>query len=238
MSTPVSTKEQDVSNNISAVILDYGQVLARCPTVPEFMRMAQMFNVSFELFYQLWEASRGPYDRADFGAEAYWLNLAEQTNTELNAAQIAVLRQVEVEIWAHVDPLMMDWVSKLSEAGIKTGLLTNMPWDLIKYVQTCDWMKNFAFKTFSAEVKLIKPDPAIYEHTLHGLGVAASEALFIDDREINIQAARELGIRSIRFQSVGQLRKDLEALDFQILPVMSKSISEVEASAHEIKFQL
>lgn len=37
---------------ISAVILDYGQVLARRPTAGEFGRMAEMFNVSFELFYE------------------------------------------------------------------------------------------------------------------------------------------------------------------------------------------
>ena len=47
-------------------------------------------------------------------------------------------------------------------------------------------MEKFSFKTLSAEVGMIKPDPAIYEHTLRGLGVSAAEALFIDDREINI----------------------------------------------------
>jgi hypothetical protein len=56
---------------ITAVILDNGQVLARCPTAEEFGRMAKMFNVSFELFYELWEVSRGPYDRGDLTAEEY-----------------------------------------------------------------------------------------------------------------------------------------------------------------------
>ena len=63
------------SGNISAVILDYGQVLVRCPTPEEFGRMAEMFNVRFELFFELWEASRGPYDRGDLTAEEYWLQL-------------------------------------------------------------------------------------------------------------------------------------------------------------------
>ena len=59
----MSTERCDVSLGSAAVILDYGQVLARCPTAPEFGRMAKMFNVSFELFCELWEASRGTYDR-------------------------------------------------------------------------------------------------------------------------------------------------------------------------------
>jgi len=167
---PVSTERHTGSPRISAVILDYGQVLARCPTAEEFGRMAEMFNVSFDLFYKLWEASRGPYDRGDLTAEEYWLKLAAQTNTLLDHRQIEILREVEVEIWDHPNPGMLDWVSQLHAVGIKTGLLSNMPWDLVRHVRTnCQWMKNFSFKTLSAEVRLIKPDPAIYQHTLDGL---------------------------------------------------------------------
>ena len=93
-----SSESGNGSSGISAVILDYGQVLALCPTAAEFGRMAEMFNVSFELFCELWEASRAPYDRGDFNAEEYWLKLAAQTNTSLDGGQIEILRKVEVEI--------------------------------------------------------------------------------------------------------------------------------------------
>jgi putative hydrolase of the HAD superfamily len=217
---------------IRAVILDYGQVLVRCPTEEEFGRMAQMFNVSFELFFELWEASRGPYDRGDLTAEEYWLKLAAQTNSSIDRKQIDILRKIEVEIWAHPNPGMFEWVSQLCRAGIKTGLLSNMPWDLVNYVRSnCTWMENFAFKTLSAEVRLIKPDPAIYKHTLHGLGVSAAEALFVDDREPNISAARTLGMHAIQFQSIAQFRDDLEAFGFPILPTRVESATAVPATA-------
>jgi hypothetical protein len=66
---PLSAACLSDTPNISAVILDYGQVLARCPSKEEFARMAAMFNVNFDSFFELWEASRGPYDRGDFSAE-------------------------------------------------------------------------------------------------------------------------------------------------------------------------
>jgi putative hydrolase of the HAD superfamily len=224
MQGSLSSERGNGSRRIKAVVLDYGQVLARRPTAKEFGRMAEMFNVSFELFYELWEASRGPYDRGDFTAEEYWLKLAAETNTSLDGGQIELLREAEVEIWAHPNPGMLDWVSQLHAAGIQTGLLSNMPWDLVKHVRTnCQWMDNFTFKTLSAEVKLIKPDPAIYQHSLHGLGVSAEEALFVDDRENNIRAARALGMHAIQFQSIGGLRDDLKALGFPILPVSIES---------------
>ena len=242
----MSTARRDGSGNITAVILDYGKVLARSPTTQEFGRMAEMFNVSFESFYQRWENSRGPYDCGDLTAEEYWLNLAQQTNTSLDGGQIKILRQVEVEIWAHANPDMLDWVNQLHSAKIKIALLSNMPWDLVKYVRAnFHWMENFSFKTFSAEVRLIKPDPAIYEHTLGGLGVTAAEALFVDDRDVNVEAARALGIRSIQFQSTAQLKKELEILGFPILPAVAESsevsdtaASSSEAPGQEIKFQL
>ena len=216
--------------DINAVILDYGQVLARCPTAQEFGRMAGMFNMSYELFYGMWEASRGPYDRGDLTAAEYWLKLAAETNTSLIPTQIEMLRDVEVEIWTHLDPDMLDWVKQLRTAGIKTGLLSNMPWDLVKHVRTtCPWMDNFAFKTLSAEVRLIKPAPAIYEHILNGLGVAASEALFVDDRENNVYAARSLGMHAIRFRSIAGLKHDLEMLGFPILPAVAETSSLVSS---------
>jgi putative hydrolase of the HAD superfamily len=228
------------SPSVRAVILDYGQVLAGCPTREEFGRMAEMFNVSFERFYELWQASRGPYDRGDFTAEEYWLKLAAETNTSLDSERIEILRRVEVEIWAHPIQGMLDWLSQLHAAGIKTGLLSNMPWDLITHLRTnCQWLGNFVFKTFSAEVRLIKPDPAIYQHTLHGLGVSAAEALFVDDREDNVQAARALGIHAIQFRSIARLKDDLEALGFPILPMGVESIasaSPADRSGQESKF--
>jgi putative hydrolase of the HAD superfamily len=220
----VSADHHDGSAAINAVILDYGQVLASSPTAEEFGCMAEMFNLSVDSFYELWEASRGPYDRGDFSAEEYWLKLAAQTNTTLDPKQIEILRQIEVEIWVHPIPAMIDWVSQLHAAGIKTGLLSNMPWDLANYVRAnFQWMEKFSFKTLSAEVGMIKPDPAIYEHTLRGLGVSAAEALFIDDREPNIQAARTLGMRAIQFRSIEQLKHELEAMGFPVLPVTSES---------------
>jgi putative hydrolase of the HAD superfamily len=215
---PVSAGRND-SLNINAVIFDYGQVLTYRPTAEEFGRMGEMFNMSSEQFFQLWEATRGPYDRGDLTAEEYWLKLAAQTNSSIDREQIEILRTIEVEMWAHPIPGMLDWMSQLRAARIKTALLSNMPWDLVYHVRkTFPWMEDFAFKTFSAEVGLIKPDAAIYMHTLTGLDVSAPEALFLDDREKNIQAARALGIHAIQFRSIAQLKDDLEDLGFPILP--------------------
>jgi putative hydrolase of the HAD superfamily len=223
---PLFVEQRDASPSIKAVILDYGKVLVRSPTPQEFSRLAKVLNVDFDMFYKLWEASRGGYDRSDFTAQEYWLKLAAQCNSSVDAKQIDILRKLEVEIWLHADPGMLDWLSRLHAAGIKTALLSNMPTDLMTYVlSNLPWMQHFTFKTFSAEVRLIKPAPEIYRHTLDGLGVVAPEAIFVDDRENNVQAARALGMHAIEFHSVEQLRRDLEELRFPVLPAATQALS-------------
>ena len=117
-------------------------------------------------------------------------------------------------------PGMVKWLAQLHSSGMKLGLLSNMHPGMVTHCRKqFAWLKNFDFVTFSGEVRLIKPDPAIYEHTLRGLGVTASEALFLDDREVNIRAAHALGIHALRFESIEQLRRELESAGFTILPV-------------------
>lgn len=205
---------------ITAAILDYGQVLSRWPGPQEFGLMAEVLDLETEAFRQLWRATRGPYDRGDVTAQEYWLKLAIETKRSLSGQQIDRLRKLEVEMWCRPDPDMLAWLQRLQAAGVKTALLSNMTQDLMSYMrQNCRWIDKFNFLTFSVEVRLIKPDPAIYQHTLRGLGATASETIFVDDHEVNVRAASALGIHAIQFQSIGQLSQELEKIGFPILPV-------------------
>jgi putative hydrolase of the HAD superfamily len=208
-----------LSKNVTAVILDYGEVLCLRPSADEFRRLADILALDLDSFRRLWEGSRDTIDRGDLTPEAYWSNFALQARTKLEAEQIERLCRWEIEMWSNANPIMVEWLLDMSRAGIKTALLSNMPADLAAHVlANFEWMGKFNFKTFSSHVRLLKPDPEIYEHTLQGLGVKASETLFVDDRETNTRAARTLGMHAIRFQSVEQLRNDLEVIGFPILP--------------------
>jgi len=214
---------QPESGNVRAVILDYGEVLSHPPGANEWTRMASSFQVDVDTFRSLWSRKRLQYDRGDLSLETYWLDLAEATRSTLSAEQIRQLSEWDVEMWGHINPIMLEWLKQLRSSGLKTGLLSNMPLDMILYVRKrMAWLDQFNHLTFSAEVKLVKPDPAIYQHSLDGLGVTPAEVIFVDDKEVNIQSARALGISAIRFQSVTQLARDLKALAFRILPDGSK----------------
>ena len=56
---------------------------------------------------------------------------------------------------------------------------------------------------------LRKPDEAIYRMVLQISQRTPEECLFIDDREINLECPRELGIKTLLFKDAAQLRKEL-----------------------------
>jgi len=204
---------------IKAVILDYGEVLCYPPTEEEMGRMAEVFGVGAVPFRQLWNRNRLAYDRGDLSPDDYWSGLAKEAGTQPAPEQVAQLRQWDLEMWGRENPTMVVWLKQIHAAGIKTALLSNMPHEMIGYVRRkFSWLAHFDHQTFSAEVNLIKPDRAIYEHSLRGVGATASEALFVDDKEQNVEGARAVGMSAIRFQSITQLIDDLRRLDFPIEP--------------------
>jgi putative hydrolase of the HAD superfamily len=204
---------------IRAVIFDYGEVLCHRPPDEAFQRLAKVFGADRNLFQTLWDKNRGAFDRGDITAEDYWMALAADAGVAIDGEQLDLVCKWDVEMFGKANLEMVGWLGQLRRGGIKTGLLSNIHPAMIAYLrENFEWLELFDFKTFSAEVRLIKPDPAIYEHTLRGLGVRAGETLFVDDREINVLAARELGIHTVQFRSVEQLRRELEAIGFPILP--------------------
>ena len=215
----MSGNSHNQSADIKAVIFDYGEVLCHRPTQAEVARLASFFGVAVDKFTALWERNRGPYDRGDLTPEVYWSMLADDAGTVIRPDQMEEICNLDMVMWSHVNSGMVDWARQLGSSSMKVGLLSNMHPDMAAHVRKhFAWIKSFDCVTFSGEVRMIKPEPAIYEHTLRGLGVTASEALFLDDREINVQAARDLGIKAIRVQSMGQLRSDLQAAGFATLP--------------------
>ncbi|MET9858587.1 HAD family phosphatase [Streptomyces smyrnaeus] len=62
----------------------------------------------------------------------------------------------------------------------------------------------------SCEVGFAKPDPRIYTHTLHLLGVAAQDTLFVDDVPENVEAARALGMAGHLHTDSAQTRAVLD----------------------------
>ncbi len=68
-------------------------------------------------------------------------------------------------------------------------------------------MKHFFL---SYELQLLKPDPRIYTETIDRIGIAGDQIFFTDDREDNIESAKQVGLQAVRFRNVEQLKTVLQ----------------------------
>lgn len=58
----------------------------------------------------------------------------------------------------------------------------------------------------------LKPSPLFYQKTLEVIGAKPSECVFVDDKELNVNGAKSVGITSILFKNISQLERDLDVL--------------------------
>jgi|SRR5581483_9281816 2-haloacid dehalogenase len=111
----------------------------------------------------------------------------------------------------------VELLSKLRQAGYPLYALSNWSAEKYEYARAhFDFLNWFDTIVVSAHVKLVKPDPRIFELLLKRIGRRASECVFIDDVEKNVRAAQALGFRAIRFESAPQLATELRRLGIDI----------------------
>lgn len=75
---------------------------------------------------------------------------------------------------------------------------------------------SFRDTVVSAEERLLKPDPRIYEVLLERNGLTAEACVFIDDSLKNVEAARAVGMAAIHFTGAEPLRLDLRRMGFGV----------------------
>ena len=120
------------------------------------------------------------------------------------------------EFWGgdRLDKKLVEFIDGL-RGEYSTALLSNA-WDDLRHLLVNFWKIDDIFDHIfiSAELKLAKPDPKIYQHVISELHKDPSEMIFVDDFIENVEAARAAGLRAIHFSSREQALYELaEYLD-------------------------
>ena len=219
------TNHSGSPSSIRAVILDYGDVISQSPDPAAIAAMAAMLGLAEDRFRQIYASLRHRYDRGDISPHQYWTEMARAAGAELSTSQVEHLREIDLAMWSRLNLSVLRWAGELRAAGMKTAVLSNMHDDMVQKIRKDPtWAGLFDCLTLSSAIHIAKPDAGIFLHCLDCLKVAPHEALFVDDREPNVQAAQAIGIRGIVAASPAQLRAELEAIGFTPLPESVESM--------------
>jgi len=117
------------------------------------------------------------------------------------------------EMLAGPIPGSVSILAELRSADVPLYALSN--WSAETYpwaVKRFEWLQWFRGIMLSGEVKLVKPNPIIFQRLLERFAIDAKSAVYIDDVESNVEAARALGMYGIRFTDAAALARELVQL--------------------------
>lgn len=193
------------------VIFDFGGVLFKWRPQEVVDRVFDDPAVRAQLMESLFrhpdwiELDRGTLEETDAVVRC-------STRTGVPQAQLAVLME---ELRESLTP-MPDTVALLKDLarrGIPLYGLTNMAVGTFQYLrERHEFLSMFKGIVVSGAIRMVKPEPEIFSHLSAEHGIDYAEAVFVDDLEANVVAARALGIHAILFEDCARCAAELHAL--------------------------
>ena len=222
------TYEQASNDEIKAVIVDLGGVLLRTGGASERRELERRLGLESDKTYKavyenpLWN----DLNKGNIGSDEYWADIGQRLG--LNPEQAGEFRRAMVVSY-RLDKEAIAFVRYLRDEGYRTALLSNAPSDTGQLLGGMGIGDVFDVVIISGCEGVIKPDPAIFELTLERLGVAAEEAVFVDDTRENVAAARQIGLRAIHFRGLTPLRQKLRGLGLPAPDPVRSALPDIQA---------
>jgi putative hydrolase of the HAD superfamily len=196
------------------VIFDFGEVISITPSAADRAMIARLAGIDDDGAEKFWQAYFRHRDALDQGAGAiaYWRAIADDLGVAWDEARMHELWAADFRSWVLINPAVIEVLSDLRAGGTRMALLSNAGADLASYFRNGPLADFFAACYVSGELGLIKPDPAIFLHVLADLSITPAEAVFIDNRDVNVIGAESVGITGHLFTTADELRAFLTAL--------------------------
>ena len=195
---------------LRAVVFDYGMVLTGPPDPEAHAALLRITGLPLDRFESLYWADRHAYDLGSLSGIAFWRKFLLDAGLSLSPGAAEELNQWDARLWTTQNLAMLAWQQQLKQRGLLTAILSNMGDTVLASIEReYAWIQDFDVLVWSYQLRIAKPDPAIYNFVLKELGTLPGETLFLDDRLVNVDAARALGIQALQFSTVDRLRADL-----------------------------
>jgi putative hydrolase of the HAD superfamily len=204
-------RRHTVTQKLNCVLFDYGNVISLPQSLEARRHQAALTGLEYARFRQLWGQYRPSYDQGVIDGRTYWSRICAHSRKATDDGLLQELIQADIESWRPVNDWVLDWAGRLRDSGIQTGILSNMPPELVADTREMPWIGEFAPLYFSAEIREVKPYAPIYAHVIDELSCEPSATLFVDDRVDNCRGARRAGLNAIAHKNHEQTRIEVEA---------------------------
>jgi len=190
------------------VIVDYGDVISLPPSAADRAVIADLAGVSGDGESPFWRAYFRHRDGLDLGTGVvtYWRAIAADIGASWDNARLHQLWAADFRSWLSINPGTIEVLDELKAGGTRLVLLSNASAEFGSFFRHGPLADFFAACYVSGELRLLKPQPEIFEHVLDDQRVSAADAVFIDNRENNVRGAEAIGITAHLFTSPLEMR--------------------------------
>lgn len=170
---------------------------------------ADALGVSKQDYVDVHSKFQADFQKGLFTEEQFWAKICSGLKVTEPKAPSLWTQAFEAAYSAKKE--MFSLAGTLRRNGYKTVILSDTEPPAMEYFyrQGYDMFDVFVF---SCAEGTKKPERKIYELALERLGVAASEAVFIDNREDFTEGAEQVGLNTVLFESVEQVKNELALL--------------------------
>jgi putative hydrolase of the HAD superfamily len=192
-----------MKTEIEAVVFDFGGVLTLQPLDQHLESLRALCGLDRSAFAAEYRRQRRDYERGIIDSREYWSRVIDSGGKPVDPGILRSLYEKDTASWTRINEPVLNWASQLQEAGMRTGILSNMPRDILERIETrFHWFDRFEVKIFSCELGLNKPEAEIYRACLDALRLEAGKVLFLDDIPENVRGAKRAGFRTVLFRNL------------------------------------
>lgn len=199
---------------VRAIFFDFGGVLLSHMDGIDHKAIEERFGLPEKTLMRVLyrDSLYNDYQTGACSEQAYVQSIREAAAKHTGDQAAAVLKAIQ-EADNDLNPLMVDLVKAL-HGRYTLGIISNTrPGLEDRIVEQWPWMVDcFEIRIGSGDVRLAKPDPAIFEHALSLAGVKAEQSVFTDDNSEYAIVARNLGMHGFHFTGHEQFAQDLRAI--------------------------
>jgi len=104
-------------------------------------------------------------------------------------------------------------IQELKHYGNNLYVLSNLHPESIAHLEKeYSFLDMFDGRVISCRINKVKPELEIYQFLITKYNLDVNNTVFIDDVEINVKAAANIGLNPIHFKNINQCRRELEVL--------------------------
>jgi putative hydrolase of the HAD superfamily len=194
---------------INAVIFDWGGVLIEDPAPALFKYCANALGVSEKQYIIAFDICMNDFQTGTVTEQQFWTNMTKRLKAPMPKTDSLWTEAFTAAYRPRRE--MFSLASRLRKAGCKTAILSNTEKPVVEIINKQKY-DAFDVTVLSCLEGTAKPERKIYDLTLDRLGIPAGQALFIDDKQPNIDGAKQAGLQTILFENTCNFKKEIAGL--------------------------